>query len=168
MRDLSKGLFGKMGSARQPLYVCIEGFSLLLCGEFTRVTAMDAECELMLKRPAERGFCCSEWRGNVGGHRQHGLVDGGLRQQSREQAKIVGDKDLRHDFGGDGRRVSKYAPPHVNIFLQPLHAQSRLARKSVSDVEAVCNEYFHKAWCALVPESHILERHREPALISRQ
>ena len=54
MCDLAKGLFGKMGSVRQPLFVCIEGFSLPLCGEFTCMLAMDAKCELMLKRPAER------------------------------------------------------------------------------------------------------------------
>ena len=54
MCDLAKGLFGKTSSARQPLFLCIEGFSLSLRGEFTYVIAMDAECELMLKRPAER------------------------------------------------------------------------------------------------------------------
>ena len=55
-----------------------------------------------------------------------------------------------------------------NILLQSLHAQGRLARKSVSDIEAVRNEYFHKTGRALVSESHILERHREPALVPRQ
>ena len=149
MCDLAKGLFGKTGSVCQPLFLCTEGFSRSICGEFTCMIAMDAECELMLKRPAERGFCCGEWRGNVGGHRQHGLVDGGLRQQGREQAEIVGDDDLRHDFGGDGHRLSKYAPPCVNILLQPLHAQGRLARKSVSDIEAVCNEIFPQSGACL-------------------
>ena len=54
MCDLAKSLFGKMSSAPQPLFMCIERLSLALCGEFTCVIAMDTECELMLKRPAER------------------------------------------------------------------------------------------------------------------
>ena len=54
MCDSAKCLFGKMSSARQPLFVCIEGFSLPLRCEVTCVFAMDAECELMLKWPAER------------------------------------------------------------------------------------------------------------------
>ena len=54
MCDLAEGLFGKTSSACQPLFVCIEGLSLVLRDEFTCVIAMGAECELMLERPAER------------------------------------------------------------------------------------------------------------------
>jgi hypothetical protein len=53
MCDLAKGLFGKTRSICQPLFLCIEGFSLSLHGELTGAVAMDAECELMSKRPAE-------------------------------------------------------------------------------------------------------------------
>ena len=52
--DLAKVLFGKTGSAGQPLFLCIKGICLPLRCEFTYVIARDAEYELMLKRPAER------------------------------------------------------------------------------------------------------------------
>ena len=47
MCDLAKGLFGKMGGVRRPLFLCIEGFGLLFLGDVTYIRVMDAECELV-------------------------------------------------------------------------------------------------------------------------
>ena len=54
MCNLSKGLFGKMGNAHQPLFVCVEGFSLSTGREVSPMLTMGAEPEMMLQRPTER------------------------------------------------------------------------------------------------------------------
>ena len=54
MCNLSKGLFGKMGHAHQPLFVWVEGFSLSNGREVSPMLTMGTEPEMMLQRPAER------------------------------------------------------------------------------------------------------------------
>jgi hypothetical protein len=53
MFNSSKGLFGKMGNARQPLFVWVKRFSVPIGMKFSPMLTMDAKPEVMLKRPAE-------------------------------------------------------------------------------------------------------------------
>jgi len=56
----------------------------------------------------------------------------------------------------------------VHIILQSLHAEGRLSRKSISDIEAVANKNFYKTWRGVASEPHVLEGHREEVFVPRQ